>query len=306
MIQKRTVNGVTSSLEESQELKTLVAALVATMDQPDATRAEKFAALDKCMDFMTPQMTTVKGSPGYWRSKSMEVQAMVRSPLLRQPTFFMTLSAADSLWLDFLNQCLPEKELDEIAAMTKTECSEILAANPDMAVEHFHTRWTALWDDIIMGEGRPLGNIVDYFWRIEFQERGPPHVHMLLWVEGGPELSSLSDGVVPVQLREYVESVLSAKLNSDVSDVDLSKVMLPCTMRAPVHEISCPVTKTHAAALTRCVQTHRCNKYCKPKGPNSTCRFGYLGGLVRTPKSSAFSGMVKPNLSCHLPETTPV
>lgn len=274
-IQKRTVNGVVSSLEKSQNLKTLIKGLIESMDQSDTTRLEQSAALDKCIDSMTPQLTTVKGSPGYWRSKCTEVQAMVRSPLPRQPTLFMTLSAADSLWLDFLSQCLPNKKLDEVAGMTKTECSEILAANPDLAVEHFNIRWTALWDDIIMGEGRPLSNRVDYFWRIEFQQRGSPHVHMLLWVEGGPELSSLSDGVIPAQLREYVDRVVSAKLSPDVSDVDLSKVMHPCTMRAPVHELSCPIAQTHVAVLTRCVQTHRCNKYCKPKGRYSTCRFGY-------------------------------
>lgn len=131
MIHKRNVNGVVSSLEESHKMKTLVEALVASMDQSEATRAEKSAALHKSIDFMTPQSTTVRGSPGSWRSKSIEVQAMVRSPLLHRRTLFMTLSAADSLWLDFLSRCLPEKKLDEIAAMTKTECSEILAANTD-------------------------------------------------------------------------------------------------------------------------------------------------------------------------------
>lgn len=109
----------------------------------------------------------------------MEVHAKVRSPLLRQPTLFRTLNAADSLWLDFLTKCLPKTELDEIAAMTETECSEILAGNLNLAVEHFNTRWTALWDDIITGERRPSGKMLNYFWRIEFQQRGSPYVHML-------------------------------------------------------------------------------------------------------------------------------
>lgn len=53
-----------------------------------------------------------------------------------------------------------------------------------------------------------MGNIVDYVGRIEFQERGSSHVHMLLWVEGGPDVSSASDGVILVKLREYVDGVL--------------------------------------------------------------------------------------------------
>lgn len=275
VIQRRTVNGVTSSLEESQKLKILVEALVDDLGQADSTRAEKVAALDKCIDSMTPQMTTVKGSQCNWQSKSKEVQAMVRSPLLHQPTLFMTLSAADSLWMDLLTRALPERDLSELASMTKTACAEALVANTHLAVEHFNMRWTALWEEIIMGEGRPLGNIVDNFWRIEFQERGSPHVHMLLWVDDGPELSGLSKGVIPAGLREHVDSVLSAKLAPDINDVDMSSVMHPCTMRTPLHEMSCPTSQTHVTALARCVQTHRCNKYCKPKGRHSPCRFGY-------------------------------
>lgn len=101
VIQKRTVNGIKSSLEESKELATLMKAVVDSVGQADLTRAENAAALERCTDSMTQQMITVQGSQGYWRSKYTEVQAMVRSPVLRQPTLFMTLSAADWLWLDF-------------------------------------------------------------------------------------------------------------------------------------------------------------------------------------------------------------
>lgn len=97
---------------------------------------------------------------------------------------------------------------------------------------------------------------------------------MLLWVEDCPGSSHLSNGVIPAQLRKYIDSVLSAKLTPDILDVDVSKVMQPCMMRAPLHEILCPISQTHIAALVRCVQTHRCNKYSKPKGRHSPCRFG--------------------------------
>jgi len=48
-----------------------------------------------------------------------------------------------------------------------------------------------------MGEGRPLGTIVDYFWRIKFQEGGSPHIHRLLWVKNVPDLSTSGEGVIP-------------------------------------------------------------------------------------------------------------
>lgn len=43
-------------------------------------------------------------------------------------------------------------------------------------------RWQVMFKDIKkkcwLG-----GEVEDWFWRIEFQKRGSPHVHMLLWIK---------------------------------------------------------------------------------------------------------------------------
>ena len=49
----------------------------------------------------------------------------------------------------------------------------------------------------------PLGEVVDYFIRIEFQLRGSPHAHMLLWVRDPPDFNS-DDGI------KYIAGVLVA------------------------------------------------------------------------------------------------
>lgn len=40
-----------------------------------------------------------------------------------------------------------------------------------------------------------MGKIKDYFYRVEFQQRGSLHVHMLIWVENAPifEVDSVED-----------------------------------------------------------------------------------------------------------------
>jgi len=58
-------------------------------------------------------------------------------------------------------------------------------------------------------------------------------------------------------------------------DFDFSKVMHPCTMRAPMHPMEDDAAKVHLSAMAQCVQTHRCNKYCKPGAQHTKCRFGY-------------------------------
>ena len=32
----------------------------------------------------------------------------------------------------------------------------------------------------------PLGKIKDWFYRVEYQQQGSPHMHMLIWLENAP------------------------------------------------------------------------------------------------------------------------
>jgi len=92
--------GFTGTMDESDRLQCLQKYLIDTFEEPEATQSSKEKALDQCLDSMTPQMSTVKGSRGCWQSRSKELPGMVRSPLVQPPTLFMKLSAADSLWMD--------------------------------------------------------------------------------------------------------------------------------------------------------------------------------------------------------------
>jgi hypothetical protein len=73
------------------------------------------------------------------------------------------------------------------------------------AARHFDHRWHVFQKFIFNHPSRPLGHIIDYFWRVEFQQRGSPHVHMLLWVEGAPNLDTLEGrAAAPAFIDQYV------------------------------------------------------------------------------------------------------
>ena len=42
----------------------------------------------------------------------------------------------------------------------------------------------------------PLGEISDHVIKIEFQMRGTPHAHCLLWIKGAPKIDNPSDDAV--------------------------------------------------------------------------------------------------------------
>ena len=37
-----------------------------------------------------------------------------------------------------------------------------------------------------MSSAAPFGKIADWFYRVEYQQRGSPHIHMLMWLESAP------------------------------------------------------------------------------------------------------------------------
>ena len=72
---------------------------------------------------------------------------------------------------------------DEVAALSFDEKSDWLKCNPVTAARHFHYRLSVFFQDFLKSTAKPLGEVVDYAIRIEFQARGSPHVHCVIWVK---------------------------------------------------------------------------------------------------------------------------
>ncbi|KAL3987658.1 hypothetical protein ACER0C_014773 [Sarotherodon galilaeus] len=54
----------------------------------------------------------------------------------------------------------------------------------------------------------PLGKVIDYFYRVEFQHRGSPHIHCLLWVEGAPVFEEDDEQTVVNFINKYITAQL--------------------------------------------------------------------------------------------------
>ena len=235
--------------------------------------------LEKCVEKLTPQFSTIKGSPGYWRQRSRDLLSTVCSPIMKRPTIFMTLSAADTFWVDFMASALPNMSDEDIATMTKSQRNDVLAENPDLAVSHFHYRWMALWEEILNGDSKPLGEIEDYFWRVEFQARGSPHVHMMLWIKDAPNFTSLRDGPVSEEKNQFVDSRVCTSLALAVRDLDISLLRHPCSVRTPVASSGDNYFDAHVQSLAKAAQTHEWTGYCSDKRLKTGCRFGFPRSL---------------------------
>ena len=141
------------------------------------------------------------------------VLAMIRQ--LGTPTWFFTLSAADLKWPDIIQTIARQYGVnytdDEVALLSFDEKSNWLKRNPVTAARHFHYRLNVFFQDFFKSTAKPLGEIADYAIRIEFQARGSPHAHCVIWVKDAPEFGVDNNDDVCVFIDQYVSCKVPAE-----------------------------------------------------------------------------------------------
>ena len=50
----------------------------------------------------------------------------------------------------------------------------------------------------------PIGEIADYFYKVEFQQRGSPHIHGLFWVKEAPEYYKSSNEEIVTFVDKFI------------------------------------------------------------------------------------------------------
>lgn len=161
---------------------------------------------------------------------------------LGPPTLFMTLSADDCHW-PVLNMALHDRTFVEAC---QTPDSGSMRTDPVMAATHFDRRFRSLLKHVILGDEKQLGSVTDYFSRIEFQNRGSPHVHMFIWTDDLPDKISAQTAS---DFVSYIDRTIFSEILDEDTDPELYEL----------------VTK---------LQTHAHSPYCT-RGYRSACRFNF-------------------------------
>jgi len=183
-------------------------------------------------------MKKIRGTIAYWTDVLYNLLATVKS--LGPPTLFLTLSADDCNWPE-LKMLLTNISYEE--AFKTSSTGEDMRRDPLFSSLHFERRWKAFLKYVLMGKEKPLGNIEDYFARIEYQNRGSPHLHIFLWVTNAPTLISSTSA----EITRYIDKVICTTLPSEENEPDLY-------------------------TLVQRLQIHHHTNSCKR---NNACRFGF-------------------------------
>lgn len=120
-------------------------------------------------------------------------------------------------------------------------------------------------------------SVKDYWYRFEWQHRGSPHIHGLLWLDDAPDCDKI-DSITDDQRQDiidYFDGIVQAQLGRLHSSSSLPQN--PCRRR--FSDLTNEELEDDLDMLLSSIQRHtKCGSHCMQKKRNSnilSCRFGY-------------------------------
>ena len=168
-------------------------------------------------------LRALRGSPPYFEKAKKDLFAMIRQ--LGPATFFCSFSAAETKWkhlLRILGKLIDKKEYsdEELDNLTWEEKTRLIQSDPVTCARHFDYQFQQFFIKFLSSNLSPLGKIEDWFYRVEFQQRGSPHIHMLLWIKGAPRFGVQSDE----EVVDFINQVITC--SKAANDVTLSELVI--------------------------------------------------------------------------------
>ncbi|XP_060596137.1 uncharacterized protein LOC132750210 [Ruditapes philippinarum] len=179
-----------------------------------STKVQELVRTDLGIHFMQK----IRGSPAFFNKMFYDLLGMIRQ--LGPCTLFLTLSAADLKWIDTISVIAKRqgKQLrnEDIQNLSWEEKCQYLRSDPVTAARHFNNRVSMFFKHILLNKRiNPLGEVTDYKYRIEFQQRGSPHLHMLVWIKDAPVIGTSTESDV----IQYIDRTISCELPENDPDL---------------------------------------------------------------------------------------
>ena len=186
---------------------------------------------------------SVRGSKQYWFLRSSELNCMVWE--FGAPTLFMTFSCAEYENPEIANYLHKVNDVPENYPIGKLCCED-----PVSVSRKFSPKFHSFFNTVIV-KGQVLGHVSHHFIK-EYQARGAPHFHMVLWIQDAPTIGNDH----PEQIANWVEERITCRIPDQERNPELHKL----------------VTK---------YQMHKCSSYCKRRKKFGSafvtrCKFDFL------------------------------
>ena len=161
------------------------------------------------------------------------------------PLFFCTFSCAEYESPDIIEYLRKVNDVPD-----SYDNGRLCTEDPISVSRQFSHKFHEFFS-IFIKKGQVLGQIDHFFWKKEYQQRGAPHYHVLLWIKDAP------------------------KMGQDKPEDVIAFIDRHITCHIPNHN-TCP--ELHKTVMSK--QLHKCSTYCRKKYKSGAhyyqrCKFGY-------------------------------
>ncbi|XP_060603693.1 uncharacterized protein LOC132756597 [Ruditapes philippinarum] len=104
----------------------------------------------------------------------------------------------------------------------------MIQSDPVTCSRFFDHRVQNFINTVLKSDHKPLGKVTDYFYRVEFQQRGSPHIHMIVWVENAPKLNVDSNEEIAAYVDQYLKCSINNEFVGALVDIQIHKHSRTC------------------------------------------------------------------------------
>ena len=168
---------------------------------------ERLVHLDAGFKFLR----ALRGSPPYFEKAKKDIFAMIRQ--LGPAILFCSFSSAATQWthlLRILGKHVDNREYsdNELENLNWEEKCRLIQSDPVTFARDFDYQFNQFLRHFLMSGAAPLGKIADWFYRVEYQQRGSPHIHMLIWLESAPVVYGCDDDE---DVTSFIDEIITCR-----------------------------------------------------------------------------------------------
>ena len=123
-------------------------------------------------------LQSVHGTKQYWFIRQSELRCMIRE--WGSPTLFLTFSCAEYESPDITEYL---RRVNNVSS--KYPIGKLCTEDPVSVSRKFSLKFHAFFRKVIVN-GEVLGKVDHFYWKKEYQARGAPHYHALVWIRDAP------------------------------------------------------------------------------------------------------------------------
>ena len=181
----------------------------------------------------------IRGTKQYWFQKSSDLKCMLQE--WGSPTLFLTFSCAEYDSPDISTYLRKVNNVSDSYPIGRLCCEDPISVS-----RKFSQKFHAFFNTVIL-KGRVLGGVSHYFFKKEYQARGAPHYHVVLWIDGAPTIGKDK----PEKVLQWVQERITCRIPDEKTNPELSRLVT----KYQLHKCSsyCKRTKKYGGAfITRC------------------------------------------------------